>query len=95
MHERGCGTMPGPAWGNLHWVIAGGESGPGARPCERAWLRSLRRQCAEAGTPLFIKQVGSVLGRQIGAGAKGGDWDFWSEDLRIRQFPQASEAVSA
>lgn len=44
----------------IHWVIAGGESGPGARPCDVAWLRSLRDQCAAAGVPYFLKQLGAV-----------------------------------
>ncbi|MGI5142595.1 DUF5131 family protein [Streptomyces sp. CA-106110] len=43
---------------SLHWVIAGGESGPRARPTHPNWLRSLRRQCAEAGTDFFLKQWG-------------------------------------
>jgi protein gp37 len=41
----------------LHWVIAGCESGPGARPCDVAWLRSLRDQCAAAGVAFFAKQA--------------------------------------
>ena len=41
----------------LHWVISGCESGPGARPCDVAWLRSLRDQCASAGVPYFLKQA--------------------------------------
>jgi protein gp37 len=41
----------------VDWVIAGGESGPGARPCEVDWLRSLRDQCKEAGTTFFLKQA--------------------------------------
>lgn len=41
----------------IDWVIAGCESGPGARPCDVAWLRSLRDQCAEAGVPYFLKQA--------------------------------------
>jgi protein gp37 len=41
----------------LHWVIAGCESGPGARPCNVEWLRSLRDQCAAAGVPYFLKQA--------------------------------------
>jgi protein gp37 len=43
----------------LHWVIVGGESGPGARPCDVAWIRSIIEQCKEAGVPCFVKQVGS------------------------------------
>jgi protein gp37 len=49
-------------WGydreGLSWVIAGGESGPNARPMHPDWARSLRDQCQAAGTPFFFKQVG-------------------------------------
>lgn len=41
------------------WVIAGGESGPGARPMHPDWARSLRDQCAAAGVPFFFKQWGA------------------------------------
>lgn len=43
---------------NIDWVIAGGESGPGARPMHPDWARSLRDQCQEAGVPYFHKQNG-------------------------------------
>src|SRR5439155_26689720 len=39
----------------IHWVIAGGESGPGARPLEKAWVLSIRDQCQAAGVPFFFK----------------------------------------
>ncbi|HDV8348776.1 TPA: phage Gp37/Gp68 family protein [Burkholderia vietnamiensis] len=42
----------------LHWVIAGGESGPSARPAHPDWFRSLRDQCAAAGVPFLFKQWG-------------------------------------
>ncbi len=42
----------------IDWVIAGGESGPGARPMHPDWARSLRDQCAVAGVPYFFKQWG-------------------------------------
>lgn len=42
----------------LHWVIAGGESGPGARPMHPDWARSLRDQCAAAGLAFHFKQWG-------------------------------------
>lgn len=44
-------------WG-IDWVIAGGESGPGARPMHPDWARLLRDQCARAGVPFFFKQWG-------------------------------------
>lgn len=43
----------------LDWVIAGGESGPGARPMHPDWARSLRDQCQAAGVPFFFKQWGA------------------------------------
>lgn len=46
---------PGP---RLDWVVAGGESGPGARPMHPDWARQLRNQCAGAGVPFFFKQWG-------------------------------------
>lgn len=79
----------------IDWLVAGGESGPGARPCELAWLRQLRDQCAETGTAFFCKQLGSVIGRQIGAGPKGGDINAFPEDLKVRQFPRSAEPVKA
>jgi protein gp37 len=42
----------------LDWVIAGGESGPKARPAHPDWFRSVRDQCQEAGVPFFFKQWG-------------------------------------
>lgn len=46
----------------VQWVIVGGESGWKARPCEVAWIESVVRQCAEAGVPCFVKQMGSRSG---------------------------------
>lgn len=42
----------------IHWVIVGGESGPGARPMHPDWVRSIRDQCVNAGVPFFFKQWG-------------------------------------
>lgn len=41
------------------WVIVGGESGGGARPCSIDWIRSIIGQCKAAGVPCFVKQLGS------------------------------------
>lgn len=43
----------------ISWVIVGGESGPGARPCDVSWIRSVVEQCRAAGTPCFVKQLGA------------------------------------
>jgi protein gp37 len=61
--------------GGLEWVIAGGESGPGHRPLDPAWVRDLRDQCQAAGVPFFFKQWG---GRTHSAGGRlldGRTWD--------------------
>lgn len=46
----------GPA---IDWVIAGGESGPRARPCSVGWVRSIVEQCRAAAVPCFVKQFGT------------------------------------
>jgi len=56
----GLRLMPGfrdPLPG-IDWVVAGGESGPKARPSHPGWFRSLRDQCLAAGVPFFFKQWG-------------------------------------
>lgn len=52
----------------IHWVIAGGESGPGARPMRPAWVSSIRDQCVESNVPFFFKQWGAhdAEGRRVG-----------------------------
>jgi protein gp37 len=85
--------------GAVDWVIIGGESGAKARPCNVAWIRDLVRQCGEAGVPAFVKQLGAAprfeLTTLTGGGfhlpalkdKKGGDWEEWPADLRVRQLP--------
>lgn len=46
----------------LSWVIVGGESGPGARPCDVEWIRSIVGQCRDAGVACFVKQLGAEPG---------------------------------
>ena len=55
----------------LHWVIAGGESGPGARPVHPDWARSVRDQCASAGVPFLFKQWGEWLPAKEGRSITG------------------------
>ena len=51
---------------DIDWVIAGGESGPKARPMHPEWARSLRDQCVAAHTPYFFKQWGEWLPDRTG-----------------------------
>lgn len=50
----------------IDWVIAGGESGPGARPIELAWVQNLRDTCASEGVAFFFKQWGGVRKKMAG-----------------------------
>lgn len=74
---------------DLDWVVVGGESGPGARSCDVAWIRSVIEQCRAAGVPCFTKQVGTSIARSVGLRhPKGGDPAEWPDDLRVREFPE-------
>lgn len=53
--QHGC---DGPILPGIDWIVAGGESGPKARPMHPAWVRSLRDQCAAADVPFLFKQWG-------------------------------------
>ena len=70
---------------SIKWVIVGGESGTDARPFDVEWARSLARQCAEAGIPCFVKQLGSAAHLRQSHGADPAEWPA---DLRVRQFPE-------
>jgi protein gp37 len=60
----------------IHWVIVGGESGPGFRPLDLSWARDIKGQCGRAGVPFFFKQVG---GRTPKAGGRWLDGREWNE----------------
>ncbi|MFH0901319.1 MAG: phage Gp37/Gp68 family protein [Pseudomonadota bacterium] len=50
-------TDPSMVGRTIDWIVAGAESGPGARPCELDWLRSLRDQCQAVGVSYYLKQA--------------------------------------
>jgi protein gp37 len=54
------GPLPRMPLKNINWVIAGGESGPGSRPMDPDWVRSIRDQCRKSGVPFFFKQWGGT-----------------------------------
>lgn len=84
-----CEPLIGPLEGldlrGIHWVIGGGESGAGARPCDPAWARALRDACQDAGVAFFWKQWG---GRTPKAGGRLLDGVEWS------QYPGDQEAAA-
>lgn len=83
----------------LDWVIVGGESGHGARPFDTAWAEHLAIQCALAGVPCFVKQLGAKVlkdGAICPKGAKkGDDMTEWPEEIRIREMPRLLATVRA
>jgi len=59
----------------IDWVIAGGESGPGARPVKIEWIRDIRDQCVEQGVAFHFKQWGGVNKKKTGRELDGRTWD--------------------
>jgi protein gp37 len=55
----------GPSERRIHWVIAGGESGKGARPMYPSWATSIRDQCQAVNVPFFFKQWGEWAPRMM------------------------------
>jgi protein gp37 len=91
----------------IEWVIVGGESGPGARPCDTDWIYSIVEQCKNSDVAVFVKQMGSRLlcecrtpehpdwdefGPIYRMTGKGTDINEWPERLRVREFPEGERA---
>ncbi len=59
----------------IHWVIVGGESGPGARPMKPEWVHSILNQCKIGDVPFFFKQWGGVRKHATGRTLNGRTYD--------------------
>lgn len=74
-----CEPLLGPLEGltldGIHWVIAGGESGPGHRPMEASWVRQVRDACREENVAFFFKQWGGRTPKAGGRTLDGRTWD--------------------
>ncbi len=70
------GPIPNIDLRKIHWVIVGGESGPGARPIEEKWVVDIRDQCIETRTLFFFKQWGGTRRKTNGRLLQG---KIWSE----------------
>jgi protein gp37 len=68
---------------DIDWVIAGGESGPHARPVQPSWIRSIRDQCFDAEVAFHFKQWGGVNKKKTGRILDGRTWD---------EFPMSVQA---
>ncbi|HEX8693431.1 MAG TPA: phage Gp37/Gp68 family protein [Longimicrobium sp.] len=84
------GSLVLPSREGIHWVIGGGESGDGHRPCDPAWARSLRDQCVAAVVPFFWKQWGGRTPKAGGRLLDGRTWDEFPvlDGRSISAFPE-------
>jgi len=65
----------------IDWVIVGGESGPGARPVEEEWVKSVRDQCLAAQVPFFFKQWGGFNKKKSGRLLEGKEWSQYPSQM--------------
>ena len=76
----------------IHWVIVGGESGPGARPMEGSWVEEIYAQCRREAVPFFFKQWGGVQKNRRGRELFGRTFDEMPLRSPIRA-PQLEQAA--
>ena len=74
------GPLPTLDLNGIDWVIVGGESGPGARPMEPDWVRTIRDSCIDNDVPFFFKQWGGVFKKRTGRTIDGRTWDEMPHD---------------
>lgn len=75
----------------VDWVIVGGESGPGARPCDLGWIEKIVKDCDAFGVPVFVKQLGSFpISNKIRfrtSTPKGNDVGDFPWNIKRRSYP--------
>jgi protein gp37 len=67
----------------IDWAIVGGESGPGARPMESAWVTDIREQCRRSKVAFFFKQWGGFNKKRSGRELEGRTWDDMPRSKRV------------
>ena len=78
------GPIPRLPLTGIDWVIVGGESGPGARPMEREWVRQIRDRCVARDVPFFFKQWGGINKKKAGRRLDGRLWN---------QLPERKQSI--
>lgn len=84
----------------IDWVIVGGESGHETglyryRPCKLKWIESIVFACKISKKPVFIKQMGTYLSKELGMSDRhGGNIEEFPKHLQIRQFPVYEQKTS-
>ncbi len=77
----------------INWVIAGGESGPGSRPMQPNWVRSIRDQCIEFGVAFHFKQWGGVNKKRSGRELDGRTWDEFPRRYSLSENEKVADKV--
>jgi len=85
------GPLPNLNLDGIDWVIAGGESGPKARPMRAEWVREIRDMCIETKTPFFFKQWGGVFKKRAGRTLDGRTWDQFP--VAVRGLPHKEKPL--
>lgn len=80
--DYGCGVNESGE-PRIHWVVVGGESGPKARVCDIAWIRSIVGQCKLAGVPCFVKQLGGYVIDRNDSEFNGDGLGSWPMDTDV------------
>lgn len=82
-----CEPLIGPLDGinldGIHWVIAGGESGPNHRRVDDSWVRGIRDACTDADVAFFFKQWGGRTPKALGRELDGQIWDEMPSALAV------------
>ena len=78
---------------NIDWVIVGGESGPGARKIDPAWVLDIRDQCTRADVSFFFKQWGGVNKKKSGRKLDGRTWDQMPDEAHLAKRSELNLVV--
>jgi protein gp37 len=79
----------------IHWVIVGGESGPGARAVQSEWVLSIRDQCFDQKVPFFFKQWGGVRKHKSGRLLEGRTYDEYPSQLSSSSPERIQDQISS
>ncbi len=79
----------------MAWAIVGGESGRGARPMRKTWVRNIRRQCRKYRVPFFFKQWGGVRKSATGRELDGRTYDEFPQVNGVASPPSRESRLSA
>ncbi len=96
-YEPALGRLSAELTG-ISWLIAGGESGSGARPINPDWFREVRDHCGASDTAFFVKQMGShwmheYYPADYRKDTHGGNMQYFPGDLRIREYPKVESPI--